>query len=147
MSLPNKKDLSAWASNLLLRDQALNHAINSLIDKQVLELTEGLKGNKGQSMYKVTQHVLSMTTESGLVREELHDWLQQLVKSPDAAAIAELNEIELMLNELHWQLNYAYNSCNDSLPMSKASAEVQFNLREAYNMVALCLGDLEDKTQ
>jgi hypothetical protein len=147
MSLPKDKDISTWASHLLLRDQALNQAIKSLVDKQVLELTEGLKGNKGQSMYKVTQHVLSMTTESGLVREELHDWLQQLVKSPDAAAIAELNEIELMLNELHWQLNYAYNSCNDSLQKTKASADIQFNLREAYNMVGLCLGDLEDKTQ
>lgn len=147
MSLPDNKEVSDWASNLLLRDQALHQAINSLIDKNVLELTEKLSGNKGQSMYKVTQHVLSMTTESGLVKEELHDWLQQLVKSPDPAAIPELNEIELMLNELHWQLNYAYNSCNDSLQKTKASADIQFNLREAYNMVGLCLGDLEDKTQ
>lgn len=146
MSLPHNKDVSTWASNLLLRDQALNQAINSLVDKNVLELTEKLTGNKGQSMYKVTMHVLSMTTESGLVKEELHDWLQQLVTSPDVSALAELNEIELMLNELHWQLNYAYNSCNDSLQKTKASAEIQYNLREAYNMVGLCLGDLEDKT-
>ncbi len=57
----------------------------------------------------------------------------------------ELNEIELMLNELHWQLNYAYNSCSESLQQTNAAAEVQFSLREAYNTVGLCLGDLEDK--
>jgi len=143
--LPKDKDVSDWSSHLLLRNQALNQAVNSLINNQVLELTHELSGNKGQSMYKVTQHVLTMTTESGLVREELHDWLEQLAKHPDAQAIPELNEIELMLNELHWQLNYAYNSCNESLQQTKASAEVQFSLREAYNTVGLCLGDLEDK--
>ncbi len=145
VSLPKDKDISDWCSHLLIRNQALNQAIKSLMDNNVLELSKELSGNKGKSMFKVTQHVLKMTTESGLVREEMHDWLKTLVKHPDAQAAPELNEIELMLNELHWQLSYAYNSCNDSLQQTTAAADVQFSLREAYNTVGLCLGDLEDK--
>ena len=50
-----------------------------------------------------------------------------------------------MLNELHWQLNSAYRSCDASLIQENVPASTLYTLRETYNIVGLCLGDLEDK--
>jgi len=146
-ALPDTRNISGWAGQLLVRGEALREAIDSLDKNNVLGLTLELTGNKGQSLYKVTHNVLNMMTQSGLVRDEMNQWLSQLIKKPDAGAIVELNEIELMMNELSWQLNNACRSCNSFLDIANAPAKVMFNLRESYNTLVLCLGDLEDKTR
>ncbi len=145
MTLPTDIDISQRADSLYVRSQALSHAIDALQNSNIMDMSDQLSSNKGRSLYKVSTHVLSMSNESGLVGGDIHGWLKQLAKEPDPEAIAELNEIDLMLNELHWQLKNACRSCDDSLEKSEASAETQFKLREAYTTVGLCLGELEDK--
>ena len=145
MSMPQNADISQFANNLYVRNQALSKAIGALQDSNILDMSAEFSSNKDHSLYKICMHVLTMSTESGLVREEMHEWLQQMASHPDPEAVAELNEIELMLNELHWQLKNACRGCDESLVKSSASAGAQFALREAYNTVGLCLGELEDK--
>jgi len=145
-ALPDARDVSDWAGHLLVRGEALSVAVESLDKNNVLGLTNELPGNKGQSLYKVTHNVIKMMNQSGLVRDEMNQWLSQLKSKPDAEAIAELNEIELMMNEIHWQLNNACRTCNGYLDHATAPAKTMFSLRESYNNLILCLGDLEDKT-
>jgi HD-GYP domain-containing protein (c-di-GMP phosphodiesterase class II) len=145
MTMPPKSDIALMADKSYIRSQALSHAISALHDSNILEMADELTSNKDRSLYKISTHVLTMSNESGLVGGGMHEWLKQLASDPDPEAIAELNEIELMLNELFWQLKNACRSCDESLEKSAASAETQFKLRQAYNTVGLCLGELEDK--
>ncbi|NOY67549.1 MAG: HD domain-containing protein [Gammaproteobacteria bacterium] len=145
MALPESSDISAMANNSLLRSQSLSHAIDYMQNNNVTDLAAELPGNKGKALFKISTQVIKMTSESGLVKNELHTWLQDLIRDPDKSAIAELNEIDLMLNELHWQLNNAYRSCDNSLVQENISSNTLFKLRDIYNIVGLCLGDLEDK--
>jgi len=145
MSVPNSADIKSMASKTLLRSQALSHAIEYMQSCNVTDLSSALPNNKGKALFKISQQVIKMTAQSGLVKSELHTWLGDLTRDPDINAVAELNEIDLMLNELHWQLNNAYRSCDSSLQQTNVSSETLFKLREIYNVVGLCLGDLEDK--
>ncbi len=145
LTLPQHANISEQAKNLFVRSQALNHAVSALHQCNILDMADELSSNKDRSLYKISTHVMSMSNESGLVGEDLHTWLKQLASDPDPQAAAELNEIELMLNELHWQLKNASRACDESLDKSEASAQTQFKLREAYNTVSLSLGELEEK--
>jgi len=145
MTIPGSNDVGHMADNLLLRSQALSRAIDTMHGNQVLELTSELPGNRGRALLKISEQVLKMSDQSGLVKEEMHSWLGQLAKKPDVTALPELNEIDLMLNELHWQLNNAYRSCSSSIQDSNVNSGTMFKIRETYNTVGLCLGDLEDK--
>jgi hypothetical protein len=145
-TIPESKNVSEWAGHLLIRCEALSNALGCLRDNRVLELTRELAGNRGKALYKVTHQLLKMTTRSGMVDTELQDWLKHLTETPENEAIREMTEIELLLNELRWQLNNACKTCNTYLDRANADAKILFNLREAYNGLTLCLGELEDKT-
>ena len=144
MTLPNSSDIKSMANTTLLRSEALSHAINFMQTENVTGLANELPGNKGKALFKLSSQVIKSTSESGLVKDELHTWLRGLSHDPDVNAINELNEIDLMLNELHWQLNNAYRSCDASLQHKNVASSTLFNLRQVYNVVGLCLGDLED---
>jgi hypothetical protein len=102
-------DIAALAKRLYERGQALREAVKLLAKPEVFELAvEVRKDNRGLSISKVTNHVLIMTAQSGLVAEELFSWLSGLITAPQPDALRELNEIELMQNELQWQLNNAH---------------------------------------
>jgi len=145
MTQPKSADIKTMADTLILRSSALSTAIDCMETNGVLDLASELSGNKGQALFKQSRQVIKMTAQSGLVKNELQTWLKDLTKDPDTSALAELNEIDLMLNELHWQLNSAYRSCDSSLTQDNVPANTLFKLRETYNIVGLCLGDLEDK--
>jgi HD-GYP domain-containing protein (c-di-GMP phosphodiesterase class II) len=101
-------DIATQAEQLLAHGRVLQEAVEVLIQRQVFELLAKVKETpQSVSMHKVATHVLTMSTQSGLVSAELFDWLSQVHASPDETALLELNEIELMQNELLWQLNNA----------------------------------------
>jgi len=59
---------------------------------------------KNKRLQRVFTRLQVLLTQSGLVHETLGDWLAQAAEKPDAETLKELVEIELMLNELGWQL-------------------------------------------
>ena len=119
--------------------------MDALHKSNILEMGDELTSNKVYSLYKVSTQVIKMSSESGLVGADMHQWLKQMASNPDDEALTELNEIELMLNELYWQLKNACRACDESLSKSEASKQTQFAIREAYTTVGLTLGDLEDR--
>lgn len=104
-------NLGAFAA--VLRERA---ALLPAVIGDLGELLAGLLavplGSRGKALRTVTEHVLAMVISSGLAREELRAWLEAVHREPDTAALAELNEIELMLNELFWQIKNMRNVFN-----------------------------------
>lgn len=94
------------------RGQAL-HSIVEEIDTLVDEIENVSRTRRGQDLLKSLHRVRSMITSSGVVRPELLSWLSGLDGSAlEKDAAAELIEIDLMLNELRWQLKNLLNAFN-----------------------------------
>jgi hypothetical protein len=102
-------DVAGLATILGGRGVALKEAVNIVDQRRVPELTRKVKkDSKSVSLCKVANHVLTMAKQSGLVSDDILQWLSGLQDNPDAGALVELNEIELMHNELHWQLKNSF---------------------------------------
>jgi hypothetical protein len=94
------------------RGQALHNIVEE-IDTLVNELEVVSRTRRGQDLLKSLHRVRSMITSSGMVRPELLGWLSGLDGSKlEKDTIAELIEIDLMLNELRWQLKNLLNAFN-----------------------------------
>jgi hypothetical protein len=96
--------VAAMAQRLHKRGQLLQEAVGHL--QAMVEKLEAVpnRGGRGQHLLRSARHVQTMMVSSGLVRDELLGWLRALEAMPDSAALAELNEIDLMQNELRWQV-------------------------------------------
>ena len=109
-ALPLDGDVASFAQTLHGRCQALKDAVEILMQRQILALAQRIsEGRGGQAMFKVTDHILMMTAQSGLLSDDLFSWLTGLDIALDDSneTLNELYEIELMINELYWQLNNA----------------------------------------
>jgi HD-GYP domain-containing protein (c-di-GMP phosphodiesterase class II) len=69
----------------------------------------------------VFQRLQSVVNQSGLVQDEIGQWLEQSKASPDVDALSEYIEVELMLNELKWQLKNARYALEQSLDLENTS--------------------------
>ncbi len=108
--LPLDGDISSFAQTLFYRCQALKDAIEILMQRQARAIAQRVtEGRGGQALFKVTDHILMMTAQSGLVSDDLFSWLTGLEIALDDSneTLNDLYEIELMQNELQWQLNTA----------------------------------------
>jgi len=96
--------VAAMAQRLHKRGQQLQEAVGHL--QAMVEKLEAVpnRGGRGQHLLRSARHVQTMMVSSGLVRDELLGWLEALEAAPDDTALAELNEIDLMQNELRWQV-------------------------------------------
>lgn len=96
-------DIKGFSKHLYIQGQALQKVVVDL--EILLELLNKLKmGNRGKILANIATHVTRMITSSGLVGEDLLRWLELLQQQPEENIVQELNEIELMFNELKWQL-------------------------------------------
>lgn len=95
--------VSEYAFQILTRAQNLLSQIGYL--DQILKTlhTLPLKG-QGRIMMDGALQVQAMIVSSGLARDELIQWLQSLQGQDDQDILAELNELDLMLNELRWHV-------------------------------------------
>lgn len=95
--------------HLIARGEKLNNA--ALIIRVLLYLSNDLKLNKdGKAMINVITPFDKMIRQSGLVEEHILKWLEYIKNSNDYHPLKELCELELMQNELYWQLKKARNS-------------------------------------
>lgn len=125
------------------RNQALRNIVDEL-DTMVGELENASVTRRGQDLLRSLQRVRATISSSGLVRPELLEWLLDLDAGGLAAEIAaELIEIDLMLNELRWQLKNLLNAFNVfyeqacasedgvCVPLKQSVARLISNLAEA----------------
>lgn len=95
--------VSEYAFHILKRAQSLLAQIGYL--DQILKTLKSLplKG-RGRIVLEGAAQVQAMIVSSGLTRGELLQWLQSLQGQNDEEILAELNELDLMLNELRWHV-------------------------------------------
>ena len=141
--LPLKGDVASFAQKLHHRSKALKEAIEILVQRQILAIAQRVvDGRKGQALFKVTDHILTVTAQLGLVSEELFAWLSGMGMALDNSneTLNELYEIELMQNELHWKLNNACRVFRSFCEQECAEdAEEYNNLRSITEDLFTCL--------
>ena len=137
-------DIPETVKSLVKRGQALRETVGVMEENNILDLLESIASPKGQALHKITRLVLKMTNQSGLLREELYTWLTGLDNKPDMKALQELHDMDLMLNELQWQLNSACRACNayfDEIQAPSASDKV---LQDIAKKMTQCLDQLRN---
>jgi HD-GYP domain-containing protein (c-di-GMP phosphodiesterase class II) len=100
------KELS---NHLLTRGENLDSA--AVILQILLYLSQDLKlGKAGKTMERVLSPVTRMIRASGIIEEHIFKWLRELGDNCDEQCKKDLCEMELMQNELYFQLKKARNS-------------------------------------
>lgn len=112
-------DYHKFVDHLVRRAFKLNKS-RQVIDSLV-RIAETVKKNQCITrLGKIVLPVSHMVNSSGLLEEGLMEWLKSLETRTDQACLEDLSEVELMQNELYWQLkklDKALNGCvekNDS---------------------------------
>jgi HD-GYP domain-containing protein (c-di-GMP phosphodiesterase class II) len=107
-------DLHTLTSHLLQRGRKLQNASRSL--EQVPDITKSIdRSNNTEKMLKIVRPVVSMIVSSGLVNKDILIWLESIEEEMEDPDLLHLTELELMQNELYWQLNKAYRAISDYL--------------------------------
>jgi HD-GYP domain-containing protein (c-di-GMP phosphodiesterase class II) len=97
------------SNHLLTRGENLDSA--AVILQMLLYLSEGLSlGKAGNTMVRVLSPVTRMIRSSGIIEDHIFAWLRQLDDDCDEHCKKDLCEMELMQNELYFQLKKARNS-------------------------------------
>lgn len=95
--------VSEYAFQILSRAQNLLTQIGYL--DQILQTLQALPlQGQGKLLVEGAAQVQAMIVSSGLTRGELLQWLESLQGQDDDNILAELNELDLMLNELRWHV-------------------------------------------
>lgn len=101
-------DVPSLARRLHTRGKALYECVDTLAQPGTFDLASEVKDRaKGLPVYKVANHVMYLVRQSGIVTDDLLEWLSRLMASPTEDALPELNDLELMQDELYWQLSSA----------------------------------------
>ncbi|MCW8889128.1 MAG: hypothetical protein OQL20_00535 [Sedimenticola sp.] len=81
--------------------------------EQLIKLSSELPrlNKQGRSSSVVATNVLDMIQRSGLNQDELIDWARGVENDPQTSDVDEINEMELLANELIWQLNSVHRAC------------------------------------
>lgn len=114
-------DLARLIRTLRSQWQAL-HKVTAFLDTLVILAEKVQLGSSNAKLVKLFARLQTVLTRSGLLQGELGVWLEQLAKSPDQHSLRELVEIDLMLNELAWQLRSVHMALQQVLTDPTISA-------------------------
>ena len=107
-------DLPTLINHLKPRWEAL-YKIAVFLDTMT-ELTEKIQfSGSTNSLMKILKRLQTVVTQSGLLQKELGGWMNQTALLTDEHALSALLEIDLMLNELAWQLRSAHKALQQEL--------------------------------
>jgi len=118
------QDIVIIAARLQDRLVTLQRSIPLLVDIVALANAKELNGSNARSLVTVSVNVIEMIRRSGLDQEELVDWSRGVEHDPDPQVLDELNEMELLANELMWQLRSVHRSCRQYCSDGGGSSEV-----------------------
>ncbi len=96
-------DMQALLSSLLSRGDKLKDAI-VLMKEELVKPKYIIEGDNFIKISMAARNVSIMADASGLVNGEILDWLEKLQNKNEEADLVDLIEMELMQNELYWQI-------------------------------------------
>ena len=112
--------------------------------EQLVKLSSELpKLNKqGRSSSVVATNVLDMIQRSGLNQNELIDWARGVENDPQESDVEEINELELLANELIWQLNSVYRTCRQFCDEQGTSSAAMKEIETQCTALGQLLGNI-----
>jgi len=120
-------DYHKYVDHLLARAEKLKKA--KLILTPLINFVESYKENPCvKKMERIVLPVSQMINSSGLLESSLLDWLKSLDSRAGKVKIEELSEVELMQNELYWQLKKLHKSINECLKKGKEGVKMKKEL-------------------
>jgi HD-GYP domain-containing protein (c-di-GMP phosphodiesterase class II) len=102
---------AAFLGEIITRAEKLKLIMPQLRKVQEI-LNEMAHIMRGKDLLRALERVDSMVDSSGLLKEELLSWLRTIDGTPDLPVMGELVEMDLMLNELKWQLSNLLHAFN-----------------------------------
>ncbi|MBU0682075.1 MAG: HD domain-containing protein [Proteobacteria bacterium] len=105
------KEGGAFLGEIITRAEKLKLIMPQLGKVQEI-LQEMAHTMRGKDLLRALERVDSMVDSSGLLKEELLSWLRTIDGTPDLSVMGELVEMDLMLNELKWQLSNLLHAFN-----------------------------------
>lgn len=122
------------AQHLLKRGEKLNSA-NTIV-RLLYQLSIELNLSKdGLEMINLMVPFDKMIRQSGLIEEHVDRWLAHVIDTEDYNPLKELCELELMQNELYWQLKKVRNSFAYFLEQEPNAGEDNM-MRHLFNVAA-----------
>ena len=112
-------DAGPLISCLLEQGGKLQRAV--VLMTELVDLTKSDKNAWGTRFLKIAQPVVMMIRSSGLVEEKIFSWLKTLQKEKDRSALDDLTDMELMQNELKWQIKKVAKVINDIIDREGSS--------------------------
>jgi hypothetical protein len=128
-------DYKKYVDNLLARAEKLKKA--KLILTPLVNFIEAYRESPCvRKMEKVVLPVSQMLNSSGLLENSLLDWLKSLRSKADRVPIEELAEVELMQNELYWQLRKLHKSINECVSNGREGAKTKNEVKSKLESFA-----------
>ncbi|MFH1216294.1 MAG: HD domain-containing phosphohydrolase [Pseudomonadota bacterium] len=114
-----------YIAHLIKRGTQLKKVVEIL--EPLVQMTTTHKDEKkcAMKLWKVSQPVVQMIFSSGLLTDHFMDCLHKFKKDPDGVAMEELCEVELMQNELYWQIKKIDKSIDGCLEENHSAMESQ----------------------
>ncbi|OKY75226.1 MAG: hypothetical protein BM485_09625 [Desulfobulbaceae bacterium DB1] len=114
---------SRYVAHLLKRGLQLNKMLAIL--EPMVQMTARYKDQRkcAMKLWKVTQPLAQMIYSSGLLADSFMDWLHKLGKDHSEVPLHELCEVELMQNELYWQIKKLDKSIDECLEENGLESE------------------------
>lgn len=129
-------DINSLILHLMSQGTKLHKAVALL--KKVLEQTESIgDGHAYRKIIMAAIPVLLMSESSGLVKKEVLDWLSVSQNDTDETDLNDLIEMELLQNELNWQLRNVCKVIEESLDTesNNVSEEQKENLESISKQI------------
>lgn len=123
---------SRYVPQLVHRIDSLKNMVKSM--SQIVEVLRNVEsGPRGRVSLHGFKQVLNSINSSGMARDELLGWIALVDDNIDDTVLLEINEIELMQNELVWQISSAQRTFNAFLEREcNVDSSLQSTLR-MYN--------------
>ena len=139
--------VEAYASQLYKQISELSTISPILMDllTSLLDLQQNIQDKKLQSIVSVTTRMVTLLHTSGLPTNDHLSWLKQMAAKAESGILAELNQTELMLKELWWQLRNTSRFLSlfvDS--MANAKEDDLASLRESMTNIDNCLSNIKE---
>lgn len=130
-------DEQSLVSHLLEQRKKLMHA-DEIIDELLAFAIEN--GEICKKITKAVKPLDQMIHSSGLLRKEIMDWLLTLHGNSGGRVLEELLEMELMQNELLWQLKHVHKTVSGHIDAQKRVLRTM--TRKKFNEILDKLGSL-----
>ncbi len=124
------KDGKTFLNDILERANNLKLIMDQL-EKLHSTLLDSATTLRGQDLLRALERMQFMALRSGLLKEELLSWLRSVEDIPEQSILGELIELDLMLNELKWQLRNLLHAFNQFLEHDCQSGEGACSMAKA----------------